>query len=387
MGQDSWAVRRLFFVLVMSLAAASCLFDRPRIKHPELPRDVTSLTLVGQFSIPSLGRFPPVMGLPFGGISGLTTRDAGREIYGISDARGGGRIYRFALENPGGALRVETLSTVSLEMAPGEESPDHEGIVLLHDGTFAVSAEGTGRAPRQPASVAIYGRHGDFVHRLPIPEKFVPEPNGSATKGARGNAGFESLALSPDGERLFTTAETALLQDGEAATFEAGARTRILEFVAGHGTFEPAREFAYDLEPVPKPTFTPNSFINGLVELLALDRTTLLALERAFVENQETPELGRSYIRLYRITLTDATDISALESLKGHPEVVPVKKTLLMDLSKVQGLSPDLARNLDNFEGIAIGPRLPDGRATLLLVSDDNFRAEQRTWFLLFAIE
>jgi hypothetical protein len=379
-------VRRLFSVLT-SLVAASCLGGPSRIKHPEIPRDVTTLTLVGQFSIPPLGRFPPIMGLPFGGISGLTTGNEGREIYGISDARGGSRIYQFELENPVGALRIETRSSVSLEMAPGDESPDHEGIVLLPDRTFAVSAEGTRREPRQPASVAIYGRHGDFMHRLTIPAKFVPEPNGSATKGARGNAGFESLALSPDGERLFTATETALLQDGDVATFEAGARTRILEFAAHRGTFEPARELAYDLEAVPKPPFTPNFSFNGLVELFALDRTTLLALERAFVENQDTPTLGRCYIRLYRITLTGATDISPLDSLEGHPEVVPVKKTLLMDLSNVQGLSPDLRPNLDNFEGLAIGPRLPDGRATLLLVSDDNFRAVQRTWFLLFAIE
>jgi hypothetical protein len=379
-------VRRLFSVLT-SLVAASCLGGPPRVKRPEIPRAVTTLTLVGQFSIPSLGRFPPVTGLPFGGISGLTTRDAGREIYGISDAHGGGRIYRFAAENTGGALRIETLGSLSLEMAPGDESPDHEGIVFLPDGTFAVSAEGTGREPRQAASVAIYGRDGDFVHRLRIPEKFVPEPKGLATKGARGNAGFESLTLSPDGERLFTAAETALLQDGDVATFEAGTRTRILEFVARRGAFEPAREFAYDLEPVAKPPFTPNFSFNGLVGLLAVDRTTVLALERAFVENQETPTLGRCFIRLYRVTLAGATDISPLESLKGHPEVVPVKKSLLMDLASVQGLNPELAQNLDNFEGLAFGPRLPDGRATLFLVSDDNFRAEQRTWFLLFAIE
>jgi hypothetical protein len=36
---------------------------------------------------------------------------------------------------------------------------------------------------------------------------------------------------------------------------------------------------------------------------------------------------------------------------------------------------------------MTFGPRLPDGRATLLLVSDDNFSPAQRTWFLLFAIE
>ena len=36
---------------------------------------------------------------------------------------------------------------------------------------------------------------------------------------------------------------------------------------------------------------------------------------------------------------------------------------------------------------MTFGPRLPDGRATLLLVSDDNFSGEQRTWFLMFAIQ
>ena len=46
---------------------------------------------MGQFSFPSLGRFPPVIGLPFGGISGLATRDEGREIDGISDAQMGGQ--------------------------------------------------------------------------------------------------------------------------------------------------------------------------------------------------------------------------------------------------------------------------------------------------------
>jgi hypothetical protein len=380
-------VRRLSIILLTAFVAASCLGLRPKIKRPELPQDVTTLTLSGQFSIRALTRFPPVMGLPFGGISGLTSRAAGREIYGISDAQQGGRIYRFGLDGAGGSLRVDTLSAVSLSMAPGDNSPDHEGIVLLPDGTFAVSAEGTGHEPRLPPSVNIYGRHGDFVRRLPVPAKFVPEQTGPATHGARDNAGFEGLTLSPDGARLFTAAETALIQDGDAATFAAGAGTRILEYVARHGTFEPAREFVYNLEPVPTPPYAAGFFINGLVELLAVNRTTLLALERGYVENKTNPAQSRNRIRLYRVSLIGATDVSPLESLKGHPEIVPVTKTLLADLSEIEGLSRELAPTLDNFEGLAFGPRLPDGRASLLLVSDDNFSNAQRTWFLLFAIQ
>ena len=349
---------------------------------------MTTLTLVGQFSVPAGGRYPPVMGLPFGGVSGLTARNNnGREIFGISDARLGGRIYHFSLENPGGALRVDTVGAVSLAIAPGDNNPDHEGLAILSDGSFAVSTEGTGREPRLPPAIYVYGQHGDFVRRLPVPDKFIPEPTGSPTKGARGNAGFESLTLSPDGERLFTAAEMPLIQDGEAATIDAGGRTRILELAAREGTFEPAREFAYDLEPVIRPPFAPSLQINGLVDLLALNRTTLLALERGFVEDKDMPTHGLNCIRVFKITLDGATDISRLESLKEQGEVVAVTKTLLMDLSKVEGLSPELAPSLDNFEGLTFGPRLPDGRATLLLVSDDNFREVQRTWFLLFAIQ
>lgn len=374
-------------VLVSLLVAVSCLGGRPRIEHPEAPKDVAALALVGQFSIPALGRFPPVMGLPFGGISGLTAREEGRELVGISDARFGGRIYTFAVEDEGASLRVTTLRGVSLGMAPDVSRPDHEGIALLPDGTLAVAAEGTSGEPRLPPSISVYGRHGDFMRRIQIPDKFIPEKTGPATRGARGNFGFESLTLSPDAGRLFTAAETALIQDGDPATFESGARTRILELVARRDMFEPAREFAYDLEPVQKPPYATRAAINGLVELLAMNRTTLLALERGYVEDGKDPAQHRSVIRLYRISLAAATDVSALESLKGRADVVPVTKTLLLDLSEVQGLSPELAPGLDNFEGMTFGPRLPDGRASLLLVSDDNFNQDQRTWFLLFAIQ
>ena len=380
-------MRRPLLVLLTCLLVASCLGQRLRINHPEYPASVTTLTLVGQFSIAANTRFPPVVGLPFGGISGLTTRNEGREIYGISDAPLGGRIHGFSLVDPTGTFAVRIESAVAMSMAPDDMHPDFEGITLLPDGTFAISSEGTDQQPRLAPSIDIYGRHGDFVTRLAVPDKFVPEKTGTATRGSRANGGFESLTQTPDASRLFTAAELPLLQDGDAPTFDAGARTRILEYVARHDTYEPDREFAYDLEPIAKMPYEASIAINGVVELLALDRTTLLALERAYVEDKTNPERGGSRIRLFKITLTGATNISRLESLRGQTDVFPATKTLLIDLSEIKGLSPDLGAGLDNFEGMAFGPRLPDGRATLLLVSDDNFRPSQRTWFLLFAIE
>ena len=353
---------------------------------PRVPSDVTTLQLMGQFSIAPLGRFPPGIGLPFGGISGLA-RESEAEMLGISDAQRGGRIYRLRLDGTGDSFAVTITDFIALEIAPGEGQPDHEGLAILPNGHFLVSSEGTGREPRRPPAIAEYGPHGEFVRRLAVRDRYVPERTGSATRGARGNAGFESLTLTPDRRRLFTATETALIQDGDPASFTAGSRARILEYVARRGTFEPRREFVYPIERVDDAGYRPGTFINGLVELLALSNSTLLGLERGYVENPAKTAPSVNQIRLFRISLDGATDVSDVDSLKGHPDVVPVSKTLLLDLSTTRGLSPNLAPSLDNFEGLGFGPRLPDGRASIVLVSDDNFGASQRTWFLLFAIE
>ena len=58
-----------------------------------------------------------------------------------------------------------------------------------------------------------------------------------------------------------------------------------------------------------------------------------------------------------------------------------VGRRLLLDLSLL-GLA------LDNYEGMAFGPRLADGRRTLLLVNDNNFSSHQiGTQFILLALD
>jgi len=82
--------------------------------------------------------------------------------------------------------------------------------------------------------------------------------------------------------------------------------------------------------------------------------------------------------RVYSVALPGATNVLGVPTLAGL-DVRPAQKTLLFDLGS-------LGIPLDNVEGMTLGPKLPDGRQSLVLVSDNNFAASQFTQFLLFAL-
>jgi 3-phytase len=98
-------------------------------------------------------------------------------------------------------------------------------------------------------------------------------------------------------------------------------------------------------------------------------------MERSF--SVGAPGTGNT-IKLYTVGLPGADDVNGLDSIAGLKGRA-VAKALLLDLRT-------LGIPLDNVEGMAIGPTLPDGRRSLILVSDNNFAATQFTQFLMFAI-
>jgi hypothetical protein len=344
-------------------------------------RTGAAFDLAGHFSIPPLTRIPEALGPLFGGLSGLAPGERPGEFFAISDERVGSRAYVLRLSGEAAAFRVQVLNTVPLQ---GSAVPrlDPEGIAVTPGGRLLVSSEGIGNEePRIPPVIVEYTTSGAFVRELAVRERFAPNPTGPLARGVRPNYGFEALTIAPGGGRLFTATETAIVQDGETATFDRGTLARLLEYRARGETFEPAREFAYPIDPIEPVEFQAGISVAGLVELLALGDSELVALERIYVEEAGGTGRGVNRARLYRVSIDGATDVSAMDSLKDRPGLVPVRKTPLLDLSAVKGLPPELA-GLDNFEGLAFGPPLADGAPTLVLVSDDNFNPRQRSWFL-----
>jgi 3-phytase len=238
--------------------------------------------------------------------------------------------------------------------APGTVDP--EGLALTKDGELIFTSEGFANTFVSPF-VRRNALDGSFLGELPVPQEFMP----AAGRGVRQNLGFESAGVAPNGRFLFTATENALVQDGPAATIASGSPARILRYQLKSGRLD--RQWTYMTDPVAEPPVPATQFsVNGLVELLPLNNRFLLAMERSF--SVGAPDTGNT-IRIYKVSLPGSGGTAT--------------KELVLDLD-------DLGIPLDNVEGMTFGPRLPDGRRSVVLVSDDNFAPAQFTQFLLFAI-
>jgi hypothetical protein len=148
------------------------------------------------------------------------------------------------------------------------------------------------------------------------------------------------------------------------------------------------REYAYRVDAMPRPQEFGEAQVDiGVSELLALSDRELLVLERGYVrEVAPTGARSANSIRIYHVRLDDAADVTGRTSLVETPPAAVLEKTLVLDLANVAPeLSPPL-RALENFEAMTFGPRLPDGSASLMLISDDNFNGRQVTAVVVFAL-
>jgi len=311
-----------------------------------------------------------------GGISGAFY-DAGRQqLVAVSDDRTRPRLLRFNLRV---APVVEVAPAGVVQLQPphqGRRTFDLEGIAPGRADHVYVSSEGDPRDAAEPApGIYEYRRDGAFVRSMPLPRVYL---GSGGDTGMRANGALEGLSASPDGRRLFAAIESSLRQDGPEADFDRGATTRILVYDLRGSPGRP-REYAYRTEPLQRPVFNEPTGDTGVSEILALSGAELLVLERGFV--RETAAVGNARtantIRIFRVRLDDAAEVTGRESLVESPPTAVLRKELVLDAANIAAELSAPLRALENFEAMALGPRLPDGRATLLVLSDDNFNAHQ----------
>lgn len=347
-----------------------------------------SLEFLGEYQLPK----QTFQDTPIGGLSAITYDRQTNRFYAISDDRSQlapARFYTLNLHlnrSETGKVNIDKIEiegVTFLKNERGETYPpgtiDLEGIALSPRGTLFISSEGAIGQNIQPFIGEFDLKTGKLQQNLRIPQRFLfADSKASETepRGIQDNLGFEALTLGQnsvmkdDPFRLFTATESALLQDSPPKTPEENARIRLLHYVI-NPIGEPVlvSENLYLLDGASNDTLA-----NGLCELTALEREGyLLALER-------TLGLSGFGAKIYQVVNSNGTDTSRLLSFQGNlAKVVPLQKKLLLDLG-------ELGIDLDNLEGMTLGPKLPDGSQTLVVVSDDNFKNEQVTQFLLFRL-
>lgn len=316
-----------------------------------------------------------------GGLSGIDYDIENDIYYAISDDRSNindARFYTLTIDLSDGSLAdgdvifidvATILDETGNPFAPS--SVDPEAIRLDPDTeTLYWTSEGDANALVAPF-IREMTLDGEFIREFAPPQKYLPTADDS--NGIRNNLAFESLTFAFGGKQLITATENALIQDGPEASVTEGSPSRWLSFSIRHS--RPNLELVYKVDPVAAEPIPADAFsTNGLVDILAINSREFLTIERSFSEG-----VGNG-VRIYRVTVLGATNVSRFNSIEEAQQVTPVAKELLLDLG-------DLDIILDNIEGFTFGPILPNGQRSLILVSDNNFNVDgQFTQFLAFAV-
>lgn len=351
------------------------------------------LEYVGHFNIPHLQKFK---GTTIGALSGLVGEDDGKKFWAVSGDRGKmgePRIYGFKLQlqpkskKQAFAMKVEQVITLTVNQSESAHqstkskaeifSPviDLEAISLLPWGDFLVSNTGdlSQRPPVLPQILDVK-KDGTIMRDFTVPLLFFPDKLGKAPRGLKGHLTFESLAALPDGKSWMAAAESPLAQDNP------GIRRVLMYRSSEAWKLEPREQFIY---PIDTRNEGAIDFPRGISDIVFLSQTKFLSVERVIVINPNGPEFQ---VEIYECDLANATDVAGQESLPNLPveggPIRPISKKLVLKLSSLRSK----VGKIENFEGIALGPTLPSGQKTVLLVSDDNFMRNLRTQFLMLSV-
>lgn len=281
---------------------------------------------------------------------------------------------------------------------------DTEGFVVAPSGNFYVADEyGPSLYEFQPVQVGGV-TEARFVRAFTIPSNLLPRdangvnhdiafttPATTLLTGRQEGRGFESLAISPSGDKLYTLLQTPLQEEGTGAT-NPGRRSRnirMVEFDVATGAS--TAQYVYQTESIadinaripPEAAFGATQQGRNIVVsgLLAMGDNKFLVLER---DNRgigdENPVNTNPVLRhvgakrVYEIDIAGATDVSAI-SLVGFtdavPGVTPVGKALYLDIQAELQQAGLIVP--EKIEGIARGPSLGGKRFALIAINDHDF--------------
>lgn len=351
-----------------------------------------SLDFLGEYELPESS----FQGMPVGGLSAIAY-----DREGISGDGKPGFLF-YAVSQDSGEYASPRFYTLRLDVSSSTSASIKINNVEIEKMTFIrnlnreffikgdIYPESIGLSPRNTVFIASVGnsdrslspfigefdlKTGELVRSLPIPERYLPDEVDGEQLGVQDGFGFDTLTLAPtsfspggmDPFRLFAAVELPLLQDRDG---DSQSKLRMLHYAIADRASFLVSENMYLLDET-----SESNVKNALVDLVALGKGGyFLSLERSL-------DVSGYGDRIFQVFTGNATDTSRIASLKGElVGVQPVKKKLLLDLAEV-------SVPLGKLSGMTLGPRLPDGSQSLVVVSNDKLGDRVRTQFLLFQLQ
>ena len=281
-----------------------------------------------------------------GDYSGITYLGGTRYAV-VDDKRSGGGILLVDMDvsfkgKVGGVSVAVPEGTASSDI----KNRDNEGVAYVSGGigpgTLFVSAE-------TDQSIREYGLDGMPTGRQ------MAVPDDMARSKIKSNRGFEALTYN-EFTRLFWTTTEYVLKDEQTPGL-----LRLQSF----GTdLKPAGRYLYKMDqPVKSEAEAAGaeSYVFGVPAMTALDDGRLIVLEREVYvsKGSNINKLRKSFTRMNLYVVNPADDTSEV-----------LRKTLMCSFTT----KPASGRFAD-YEGMCLGPLVPDGGRTLILISDSQHGA------------
>jgi uncharacterized protein YhjY with autotransporter beta-barrel domain len=281
--------------------------------------------------------------------------------------------------------------------AAGKISLDAEAVRFLRDRSFYVSDE-------YGSNVYYFDATGRLQGVIRPPAALIPRDATGAvsysslvepTSGRRQNQGLEGMAVTPDGKRLVTLAQSATLQDSTGSQqTRTNTRLMIYDISSGRTPTNPIAHYVLQL-----PTFTQNGgggAVNRTAaqsEMLALNESQFLVLSRDGL-GLGTATGNSVFKSILLVDISGATNIagSAFETSTTpvspggvlNPAIRPVQQVEIVNMlnttqlakfgSNLNNVTPNRLTLAEKWEGMALAPVLEESAPQdfFLFVGNDN---------------
>lgn len=376
-------MRQLLFSLFFSLAFISC----SSLKPAETTNTNLSLQFINSIEVPFNQEFKNTI---VGGLSSIDYDTKNDLYYFICDDRAvynDARFYTAKIHLDANKIdKIAFQNVVSLKNTKGEKysnwekypdssidpeemryNPKTKNIVWSSEGARVINKD---FSVLQNPAVQTADLNGNFLNEYHLPDNLNMQKE---EKGPRSNGVLEGITFNNNYTKLYTNIEEPLYEDDTEASLTKGGMIRLFEFDTK--SRKNTAQYGYLLDPIAHEPNPKTGFaVNGISAIQYYGKNQLLVVERSYSVGKQA-----CTIKVYLCDFTKATNVKNIPSLQNKGIQLASKKLILnMD---------DLGIFTDNIEGVTFGPKLANGKQSLLFVSDNNFSDKQKTQILLFEVE